>query len=259
MFWGQDFNCEKQQMYHTTSVVFMILCSTFALLHLWVCLRFSEKLQSWEDADEYDVDVNLGDKFRCICWINQPMKLYKFGLIFLALAVITGGGGQIYYGVESDGSDQVGHSYLTDDFPILDSPSYIDTPIIYGIFSILSALFTFVFACTNSRSMLSLVYCLLVESIAIGWQNCLWHEIDLEYGIIQWAEQSINIYPVYINGEARDMLWACVQWYWASLGASILMLFFCVMTHEAIQDVDKIVNNDTDKWSVKIGPNSVKF
>lgn len=259
MFWGDQFQCDEQQLYHSTSVVLMILGSSFALIHLWVCHRFSEKLQSWEDADDYDVDVNLGDKFRCIFWINNPMKLYKYSLLLCALVVMPGGIMQLYYGVESLGSDQTGENYDSEDVVLLDSPSYIDTPIIFGVVAILSAFSTVAFVWKGSRTMLSFVYCLNIVAIAICWQNCLWHQIDLEYGIVQFATESINIYPVYINDEARDMILESIVSYWWTLGASIIMLFFCVMTHEAMQDEEKMVNNDTDKWIIKVGPNSIKF
>jgi len=259
MFWGDDWDCAAQETYHHYSVVFMILCSSFSLFHLWLCLRFSEKLQSWEHAQDNDIDVNLGDKFRCICNITQPMKLYKCSMIFLSCAVMAGGIAQIYFGVSSDGSTQTEQNYDSEDVVVLDSASYIDTPIIYGIFAILPAFLTWLFALLNSRAILSLVFCLLIESIAIGVQNCLWHQIDLEYGIVQFSSTEFNVWPLYINGNARDLLNSSILWYWISLGASILMLFFTVMTHEAQQDVEKMINNDSDKWVVKLGTNSIKL
>jgi len=258
LFWGEDWDCATQETYHTYSVVFMILCSSFSLFHLWLCLRFSEKLQSWEHAQDFDVDVNLGDNFRCICNIPQPMKLYKTSMTVLSWAVVAGGIAQIYYGVSSDNSTQTEVNYNMEQVVVLDSASYIDTPLIYGIFAILIGLLTLVFAFVNSRAILSLVFCLLIESIAIGVQNCLWHQIDLEYGIVQLSSD-IQVWPLYINDDARDLLHSSILWYRISLGASILMLFFCVMTHEAAQDVEKMINNDADKWIVKVGTNSIKL
>jgi len=259
LFWGDDWECATQETYHSYSVAFMILCSSFSLFHLWLCLRFSEKLQSWEHAEDFDVDVNLGDNFRCICNIPQPMKLYKISMNVLSWVVMAGGIAQIYYGVSSDNSTQTQENYDGEQVVVLDSASYIDTPIIYGIFAILPGLLTFVYAFINSRAILSLVFCLLIESIAIGFQNCLWHQIDLEYGIVQYASSAINVFPLYINDGARDLLQSSILWYRISLGASILMLFFAVMTHEATQDVEKMINNDPDKWIIKVGTNSIRL
>jgi len=259
IFWGDNWECKTQETYYLFSVVLMIASSTLSLMHLWVCLRFSEKLQSWAEADENDVDRNLADRFRCICYINQPMKLYKYTLLFLAMAIIAGGSVQIHFGMESDKSTQTATNYLNQDVVVLDSPSYIDTPIVYGIYSILAGLLTFAFACTNSRTILSLVFCLVIQSLSIGWQNCLWHQIDLEYGIVQFATNSINVYPLHIAGDARDHLWMSIQCYWGFLGASILMLFFCVMTHEAMQDEENIINNDAQKWAIRIGRHSIRL
>jgi len=241
IFWGEEWDCEKQESYHLTSVVFMILCSSFSLLHLWISFRFSEKLQSWEEADN---DVNLGDPFTFFfCKIN-PMRWYTAALFLLSFIVAGGGVVQIYFGAVSEGSTQVGENWNTDLIVYLDSPSYIDTPYIYGVFAILSGFCALIFVFTEHRSILCLVFCLLVETNAIGLQNCIWHEIDLEYGIMQFATNSVVVYPLWIVGHARNLLSSSVQVYWAFITCNMLMLFFSVMAHEAIQDSEKMMNNN---------------
>lgn len=245
VFWGDEWDCTTQESYHITSIVFMILCSSFSLLHLWMCFRFSEKLQSWEEAKQHDVDVNLGDSFTCMfIRCTSPMRLYTYALLFLSIVVTAGGIVQIYFGAVSEGSSEAELNWKYEEVVLLDAPSYIDTPYIYGIFAILSGFCTLIFVFTDHRSILCLVFCLLVETNAIGFRNCIWHEIDLEYGIMQFAAGEFLIYPVYVNGHARNLLFASVQVYWVFLSANMIMVFFAIMAHEAIQDSEKMMNNN---------------
>jgi len=245
LFWGEDWDCATQRSYHDASVGLMILCSSFALLHLWVSFRFSERLQSWERADRHEVSVNLGDPFKCFCCtITNPMRWYTYALLILSIAVMGGGVVQIYFGGVSDGSTQTGINFAGESVVLLDGTPYIDTPIIYGIFALLSGFCTLIFVFTQHRSILCLVFCLAIETNGIGWLNCVWHEIDLEYGIIQFATNSIQIYPVYLTGYARNFIAASIQVYWTFMGFNLLVVFFSVMAHEAIQDSEKIMNNN---------------
>jgi len=245
MFWGEEWDCATQMSYHDASVALMILCSSFSLLHLWVSFRFSERLQSWERADRHEVSVNLGDPFKCLCYtIANPIRWYTYALLILSIAVMGGGVVQIYFGVVSDDSTQAVTNYHGESVVLLDGTSYIDTPIIYGIFAILSGICILIFVFTDHRSILCLVFCLAIETNGIGWLNCIWHEIDLEYGIMQFATNDISIYPVYVVGYARDVIRASIQVYWVFLGFNLLVVFFSVMAHEAIQDSEKMLNNN---------------
>jgi len=236
MFWGEEWDCNTQENYHRISVMFMIIASTISLFHLWICLRFSEKIQSY---NETIIDEELPSWFDRLCeWCMESKRLIKLMLI---LSVFVGIGGivQIAYGADAASSKQEEINWSGENVRIMDNLAYIDGNYIYGVLSVISAASVWLYFFYRDRAILCLVFCLLVETSAIGFQNLIWHEIDLEYGIIEFALNSIEIYPVYINGEARDTLYGSVQVYYFFNILIMITIFTTVLASEAIQEERK--------------------
>jgi len=234
-FWGDDWDCTTQENYHKYSVVFMIIISTVSLCHLWICLRFSEKIQS---KDEERIERNPNCFGRFWQWLNAPKRM-RLLLLVLSFFVAIGGFVQIGYGAEAASSTQTEVNYDGEDVVVLDSPSYIDAHYIYACLSIFSAVLIWIFFFLNDRNILCFVFALLVETHAIGFQNLIWHEADLKYGIVEFATNSISIYPVYINGDARDLLNGSIQVYYVFNIFIMITIFVSLLTSEAMQDEDK--------------------
>jgi len=236
IFWGEDFDCASQETYHKTSVVFMIIASSVCLLHLWICLRFSEKIQS---LNETMIDEELPNWFDRLCeWFMDSKRLVKL-LLVLSLFVGIGGIVQIAYGADAASSKQEEESWSGDFVFVLDSPAFIDASYIYGILAVLSAASIWLYFCYKDRAILCLVFCLLVETHAIGFQNLIWHEIALDYGIVGFALNNVSIYPTYINGDARDTLYGSVQVYYIFNILIMITIFISLVASEAIQEEKK--------------------
>jgi len=236
LFWGDEWDCSTQETYHRTSVLFMIIASTVSLFHLWISLRFSEKIQSY---NETIIDEELPNWFDRLCeWCMDPKRLIKLMLILSAFVGI-GGIVQIAYGADAASSKQVATNWNSEDVRVMDNMSYIDGNYIYGALAVISAASIWLYFCYRDRSILCLVFCLLVETSAIGFQNLLWHEIDLQYGIIEFALNDIRIYPTYIDGEARNTLYGSLQVYYVFNILIMITIFTTVLASEAIQEETK--------------------
>jgi len=236
IFWGEEWDCNTQENYHRISVLFMIIASTVSLFHLWISLRFSEKIQSY---NETIIDEELPNWFDRLCeWCMHSKRLIKLMLI-LSLLIGIGGIVQIAYGADAASSKQEEVNWAGENIRIMDNLAYIDGNYIYGALAVISGASMWLYLCYRDRAVLCLVFCLLVETSAIGFQNLIWHEIDLEYGIIEFALNSIQMYPVYINGEARDTLWGSVQVYYVFNILIMITIFTTVLASETIQEETK--------------------
>jgi len=235
LFWGEEWDCATQETYHEISILFMIITSSVSLFHLWISFRFSEKIQS-----EGELDEKIPNMFERLCdWFIESKRLMKLILV-LSLFIAIGGIVQIAYGADAASSTQEELNWTNVDMVVvLDSPSYIDAHYIYGVLAIISAIAIILFFWLKDRTILFLVFCLLVETHAIGFQSLIWHEIDLLYGIVEFASNNEMIYPVYINGEARDTVYGSVQVYYVFNIVIMIALFLTILTSEAIQDEKK--------------------
>merc|ERR1719285_984356 len=235
-FWGEEWDCNTQESYHNTSVLFMIISSTVSLFHLWISLRFSEKIQSY---NETIIDEELPNWFERLCeWCMEAKRLIKLMLI-LSLFVGIGGIVQIAYGADAASSKQEATNYSGEDVRVMDKMSYIDANYIYGSLAVISGASVWLYFFFRDRAILCLVFCLLVETSAIGFQNLIWHEIDLEYGIVEFALNDFRIYPTYIDGEARNTLYGSLQVYYVFNTLIMIAIFTTVLASEAIQEERK--------------------
>lgn len=239
-FFGVGWDCDTQEIYHSYSILFMVIASSVSLFHLWICLRFSEKIQS---ENERRIDETHPNPFERVFislggWFMDSKRMIKM-LLVLSLFVAVGGIVQIAYGQDATSSKQT-ERFIDEEFVyVLDSSSYIDAHNIYGFLSIMSAASIWLYYFYRDRALLCLVFCLLVETHAIGFHNLIWHEIDLLYGIIEFAVNDIFIYPLYINGEARDTLCGSIQVYYVFNILIMITIFATLITSEAIQEEKK--------------------
>jgi len=224
----------------------MIIASSVSLFHLWISFRFSEKIQS-EGENQIKANPNLFERLRD--WFIDSKRLINL-ILMLSLFIAIGGIVQIAYGADAASSKQTEMNWDDVDVYVLDNPSYIDAHYIYGFMAIISMIAILLFYYLEYRSVLSLVFCLLVETHAIGIQSLIWHEIDLLYGVVDFATSDENIYPTYINGEARNTLCGSVQVYYVFNILIMITIFLSILTSEAIQDEKK---EEIQKNSVPMG------
>jgi len=243
--WGTEWDCTTQETYHDVSILFMIIASSVSLFHLWISFRFSEKIQS---EDEHKIKANP-NCFERLLDLLDSKRLIKL-ILMLSLLIAIGGIVQIAYGADAASSKQEEKNWDNIMVRVLDNPSYIDAHYIYGVMAIISTIAIWIFFYCKDRSVLSLVFCLLVETHVIGTQSLIWHEIDLLYGVVDFATSDENIYPTYINGEARNTLCGSIQVYYVFNILIMITIFLTILTSEAIQDEKK---EEIQKNSVQMG------
>jgi len=261
--WGNCFTCKTQIKYHNINIIFMVICCSLSLAHLWVCLRFSEKLQFVSEAERTTVESSIGATYNLLCFNANPMRLYLESLLILAFGIIACGIAEINYGWQAMTSTQTA-KHATFSGLVLDSPEFIDAKFIFGFFAIITAGCVFWFVYEQSRFFYCFTFCVLVETMGRAWDNGVWHWLKLQYGISVIASStnmislnsmyimSLNAsyyknlsYPVYIEDEAQTLVSSSMIAYYACGVMCILAIFIGMLACEAIQDLERILNDNS--------------
>jgi len=245
--WGDCWDCNSQIKKQERNIVFMVSCSILTLVHLWVCLRFSEKLQLFIEEKESKVDTSIGAACKFLCFKGNPMREYFFTLLLAAFFIFSCGVAQIVHGVQATNSTQEAeHENIS--MVLLDNPQFKDEHFIYGSFAIMTAGFVVYFLYHKCRSCYYFTFCLLVQTLSLGYDNGVWHGLELRYGLDVMSLNSTNIastYPVYINDEARDKIYSSKLAYYTCNITCVLAIFIGMLASEAIQDLERMLNDNS--------------
>ena len=226
----------------------MVICSILTLVHLWVCLRFSEKLQLFNEENESKVDTSIGAACNFLCFKGILMRQYFYTLVLAAFFIFSFGVAQIVYGFQAANSTQEAeHESIS--VVVLDSPEYKDEHFIYGFFAIMTAVCVVYFLYHKCRSCYYFTFCLLVQTLSLGYDNGVWQRLELTYGIDVMSFNSTNIkstYPVYINDQARDIINSSTIVYYTCNIVCVLAIFIGMLASEAIQDLERMLNDNSE-------------
>jgi len=266
--WGSGicWECSKQKEYHNTNIFLMVFCNWVALAHLWVCLRFSEKLQLWWEAKRNNVDTSIGATCNFLCCKANLTRLYFYALVFSAVVILACGIAHIDYGRQAAMSKQT-WEHGTDPVVVLDDPQFIDANFICGFFAIISAGCVFYFVYYQSRYFYFFTFCLLAQTLSGSWNNGIWYFLDLKYGIgdgfdaplcnstlVFWEGMSNNTLnpdpynntQIYIDGDARQVLWLSIIAHFTCYITCVLAIFFGMLACEALQDLERMLNDNSE-------------
>lgn len=198
----------KQGKYQNINIFLMGFCSWVSLAHLWVCLRFSEKLQLWWEAKFNKVDNSIGKTCNFLCLKPNLMRLYFYALVISAIILLASGVALMFYWEQAAKSKQKS-----------DSPEHPEFIHAYCSFcAIISAGCVFYFVYSQSRVFYCFTFCLLAETLT----------------------RSYTLYQ--LASHARELLLLsniCIN-------TCDLAIFFGMLACEAIQDYERMLNDNSE-------------
>jgi len=251
--WGDNFDCDKEKHLQNINVLLLALSSVATGIHFFTTIRFSEKLQSWADANRYEIDTNLGDQFHlgpCIT-VTNPARLYTLCMIFGALIQFASGVAQIVFTVQAKNDETLGKLQGSGrdilEVVTLDDPWYREAPAIYAAWALISAVCMGIHPWVHSRTMLSITTVILIEALVIGINLEVWHYNDLDYGIDSTVPSHIGKYPIYVGDDARDIAQSSANQLTICNIFNALSIFFTILASESIQDARRMLNQPVEE------------
>lgn len=248
-YYGRTFDCERNASWHDVNM-FWVWTSAFLLVFLnWCCIRFSERLQSWDKAEERGLDVSLGDMFTCICVrCRNPVGLYTNLLNICGVIICTGSVGLCVLAYLSGKMD---NSVVDSDF-FFTSSSYV-----YGAISLFAAIGAWLGTCDRDRGILMGVFILMSLVLAMGYFNCVRNFMNWAYGVdtdVIWCTEDsqftgldgkVTCPPYFADGMLEAVIALDGIIYTVLSLFAVLAVWLSIMASEAIQD-ERIENLPTN-------------